>query len=151
MKETVESIRVNAKFETVHENFRRFHAYCKGRGTDLTLTYCLMAQNWHEFGDYLLFADEWDCDVCVNLVRVPSQCSLYTLPVEELDRITTMLEKQGETLLPQLKRIETSGSTRSPDFVDALRIRGIRLERHLQRRLPSSCSTRQSSNPIPTG
>lgn len=101
-KETVESIRVNAKFEMVRENFRRFHAYSREKKTDLTLTYCLMRQNWHEFGDYLLFADEWNCQVGVNLVREPPQCSLYTLPISELAEITKKLEKQGETLLPRL-------------------------------------------------
>ncbi len=101
---TVESIRVNAKFDLVHENFRRFHRYCRQRRTDITLTYCLMRQNWHEFGDYLLFADDWDCEVCVNLVREPAHCSLYTLPVEELSVIADELEKRSSTYLPKLKK-----------------------------------------------
>lgn len=129
-KKTVESIRINANFETVHENFRRFHKYTRERGTDLTLTYCLMRQNWHEFGDYLLFADDWDCPVCVNLVREPPHCSLYTLPIPELAKIAEALEKQQETILPKLgknrsvwidqitairRRVENSGeSSRSP-------------------------------------
>jgi MoaA/NifB/PqqE/SkfB family radical SAM enzyme len=101
---TVESIRVNAKFDVVHENFRRFHRYCHQRKTDITLTYCLMRQNWHEFGDYLLFGDDWDCEVCVNLVREPPHCSLYTLPVEELSTIADALEKQSATYLPKLRK-----------------------------------------------
>lgn len=129
-KQTVESIRVNAKYETVMENVRRFRAYTREKGTDLTLTYCLMRQNWHEFGDYLQFADELDCGVCVNLVREPPECSLYTMPVDELAKIAEALEKQGETLLPRLgrnrriwveqvtgvrRRVEHSGeSTRTP-------------------------------------
>ncbi|MBY0587948.1 SPASM domain-containing protein [bacterium] len=101
---TVESIRVNAKFDVVNENFRRFHRYCRERKTDITLTYCLMRQNWHEFGDYLLFGDDWDCEVCVNLVREPPHCSLYTLPVEELSTIADALEKQSSIYLPKLRK-----------------------------------------------
>jgi MoaA/NifB/PqqE/SkfB family radical SAM enzyme len=103
-KETVESIRVNAKHETILQNFQRFLDYTRRRGTDLTLTYCLMRQNWREFGDYLLFADEHDCGVCVNLVREPAECSLYTLPLDELASIAEALERQGETLTERLGR-----------------------------------------------
>lgn len=103
-KSTVESIRVHGKYETILQNFRRFLDYTRRRGTDLTLTYCLMRQNWREFGDYLLFADEHDCGVCVNLVREPADCSLYTLPVDELASIAAALERQGETLSAKLGR-----------------------------------------------
>lgn len=103
-KETVESIRVNAPFEAVMENFRRFHAYARRQGTYIGLTYCLMRQNWHEFGDFLLFADDWDCEVVVNLVREPPGCSLYTLPLKELARIADALERQGAQIRRRLGR-----------------------------------------------
>ncbi len=52
----------------VRENFLRFLAYARSRGTYIGLTYCLMRQNWHEFGDYLLYGDEHDVEVVVNTV-----------------------------------------------------------------------------------
>lgn len=118
-KQTVESIRVNAPFELVRENFLKFLAYARARGTYIGLTYCLMVQNWHEFGDYLLFADEHDCEVVVNTVREPPHCSLYRLPVEDLAKIVDSLEKQGEELLPRLGRNRNVWDT----HVSALRLR----------------------------
>jgi molybdenum cofactor biosynthesis enzyme MoaA len=93
-KETVERIRQNAEFETLRENFKRFHAYCARRGTDLSLTYCLMTLNWHEFGDYLAFADDHGVEVFVNTVTFPTELSLYELPKEELERVVVGLENQ---------------------------------------------------------
>jgi MoaA/NifB/PqqE/SkfB family radical SAM enzyme len=118
-KQTMESIRVNANFDEVRANLERFHAYCRQRGTCFGLTYCLMRQNWHEFGDYLLFADSLDCGCSVNTVREPPHCSLYTLPVDELSRIADELEKQGETLVAKLGRNRHVWETQ----VQAIRLR----------------------------
>lgn len=103
-KATVESIRVNAHHETVLENFKRFHAYARERRTYIGLTFCLMQKNWHEFGEYLLFGDEYDCQVVVNTVIQPLHLSLHVLPHDELQRVVQTMEKQGERILPQLKR-----------------------------------------------
>lgn len=103
-KETVERVRKNADFDTLRANFRRFHEYARQRGTDIGLTYCLMPANYHEFGEYLLFADEWDCDVTVNTVLHPPAHSLYAMSAEELRPIVASLETQGERVLPQLRR-----------------------------------------------
>lgn len=103
-KETVERVRVNARYEELMANFRRFHAYARRRGTEIGLTYCLMRQNWHEFGDYLLFADEWDCDVYVNTVIQPFECSLHTLRREELAEIVGKLLERDPDYQSRLRR-----------------------------------------------
>lgn len=102
--ETFEAIRINAKFDEVHRNFARFRAYTRQRGRSLSITHCLMRQNWREFGRLLLFADEHDCPVYVNLVREPPECTLYTLPLDELGRIVHELEREGQTLRDQLRQ-----------------------------------------------
>lgn len=101
-KETVEKIRVNAKYEEVMENIKRFRAYTRSRGTYLVLSYCLMRQNWHEFGDFLLLAESVGCEVFVNTVIDPDHCSLYTLPPDELAAIADRMEKQGSSLKGKL-------------------------------------------------
>jgi MoaA/NifB/PqqE/SkfB family radical SAM enzyme len=103
-KQTYERIRKNAVFEEVMENFRRFHDYARRRGTSIALTYCLMPANWREFGDFLLFADGWDVDVCVNTVLHPPEHSLYAMSAEELRPIVEGLEVQGRTIQPKLGR-----------------------------------------------
>jgi molybdenum cofactor biosynthesis enzyme MoaA len=103
-KETVESIRVNANYEEQLQILKRFREYTLQRGTGLSLTFCFMRQNWHEFGDYCLFADAWGCEVGVNTVTHPPEFGVYTLPLEELRKILKGMEAQASRLDSLLKR-----------------------------------------------
>lgn len=103
-KRTIESIRVHAVYEALMENFRAFRAYTRANKTCLTLTFCLMRQNWHELGEFCAFAEEWQCPVFVNTVRTPPEFSLYTLGRSELEMIVTSMEREQVGLLPRLKR-----------------------------------------------
>jgi MoaA/NifB/PqqE/SkfB family radical SAM enzyme len=103
-KETVESIRVNANYDEQLKILKRFREYTRERKTDLSLTFCFMRQNWHEFGEYCLFADEWGCNVGVNTVLNPPEFAVYNLPQEELRKILNAMEEQAARLGSQLKR-----------------------------------------------
>ena len=103
-KETIERIRVNARYEVLMHNIRQFREYTTERRTGFGLTYCLMRSNWEEFGDFCLFADSLDCGVFVNAVRTPAEVSLYTLTPPELGRIADSLESQSANLFPLLNR-----------------------------------------------
>ncbi|MBL8774573.1 MAG: radical SAM protein [Acidimicrobiales bacterium] len=99
--ETVESIRVGASHAALMENLARYRAYTTSRGTTLDLTFCFMRQNWHEFGAYLAFADEWGCRVYVNTVIHP-RFSVYHLPLAEFDAMLHALEAEDATRRDQL-------------------------------------------------
>lgn len=103
-KETFEKIRRKSNFDTVIANLRRFHTYTQGRGTSFHIAFCLMRQNWHEFGDVLLMGEDLDCDVLVNTVIDPSYCSLFTLPPHELRAVLQQMEKQGGSIAGRLGR-----------------------------------------------
>jgi|HubBroStandDraft_6_1064221.scaffolds.fasta_scaffold32024_3 radical SAM protein with 4Fe4S-binding SPASM domain len=103
-KETVEGIRVNARYEVLMQNLTRFQAYALARKTPFGLTFCLMRQNWHELGEFCLFADDLGCSVFVNSVRKPAESSLYALPLTDLMEIVLVMERQSATLLPRLRR-----------------------------------------------
>lgn len=90
---TVEAIRVGASHAQLMENLARYRAYTTARGTTLDLTFCFMAQNWHEFGAYLRFADQWGCRVYVNTVIHP-RFGLYHLPLDEFDAMVASLEAE---------------------------------------------------------
>ncbi len=98
---TVESIRVGASHAELLENLARYRAYTIERGTTLDLTFCLMRQNWHEFGEYLRFADHWGCRVFVNTVIQPA-FSVYQLPTTEFDDMLAALERQDDRLRAEL-------------------------------------------------
>jgi len=97
-KQTVEKIRVNCNYDEYFRNIQRFREYTKRRGTYMGISHCLMRENWHEFGDVLLLGESLGCNVFVNTVLAPDECSLFTLPPAELDRIVDEMEKQGSAL-----------------------------------------------------
>jgi MoaA/NifB/PqqE/SkfB family radical SAM enzyme len=103
-KTTLESIRVNAKYEEVIENCRRFREYARARKTSFSITFCLMRQNWHEFGDFCLMADSWDCSAGLNTVVQPPEFGIYSLPVGELRKVLNGMEAQAPMLETSLKR-----------------------------------------------
>ncbi|MGC9953348.1 MAG: radical SAM protein [Rhizomicrobium sp.] len=103
-KETFESIRINAVFEEVMENARRFHEYARQRKTSFSFTYCLMRQNWREFGDFCLMADAWDVAVAINTVRNPPQMAIYSLAPAGLRVVVDEMERQAIDLQSRLKR-----------------------------------------------
>lgn len=103
-KETVESIRVNAKYEEVMRHAQIFRDYAREKKTSFSLTFCLMRKNWHEFGDYCLLADSWDCAVGLNTVINPPEFGIYSLPVEELRKVLKGMDEQAPRLESSLKR-----------------------------------------------
>ena len=103
-KWTMESVRVNAKFESVMANLWRFRQYARKHHTFVSLTYCLMRHNWHELGEFCLMADELDCSVYINTVMRPPEFGLYTLPKEDLRKIARVMERQAASLSSQLRR-----------------------------------------------
>ena len=131
-KETLEKIRVNADYERLIANLHRFRDYTRRRKTYLGLSYCLMRQNWHEFGEFLLFADGLGCEVFVNTVIDPSDCSLYTLAPKELADVADNLEAQSHALRNRLslnrhiwentiKAVRGSANERQVEGVDRIK------------------------------
>ena len=101
-KETYESIRVDADFDEMMANLERYRAYAARAGTSVAMNLCLMVQNHHEFGDYLLWAEERSIPVNVSVVRQPGHCSIARLPVAELEAVLAGLEAQDAVVRPQL-------------------------------------------------
>jgi MoaA/NifB/PqqE/SkfB family radical SAM enzyme len=102
-RETVERVRQGASYDELMANLARYREYTQARGTTLDLTFCLMRQNWHEFGAYLRFADEWGCQVWVNTVVHPS-FSPYGLDPASFDEMLATLEAEDERRRAELGR-----------------------------------------------
>lgn len=103
-KETLEKIRVGASHEKIRENVRRFREEVDRSGGSLNFAFCLMRQNWHEFADFLRFAEDLESEVFVNTVTDPESCSLYALPPGEIEEIVARLEEEGGKIARGLKR-----------------------------------------------
>jgi molybdenum cofactor biosynthesis enzyme MoaA len=103
-KKTVESIRVNANFDEQMTILKILRDYTRERKTNLDLTFCFMRQNWHEFGEFCLLADQWDCGIFVNTVRHPAEYAVHNLPADELRRMLAVMEAQAPRLDGLLRR-----------------------------------------------
>ncbi len=143
-KETVESVRVNANFEEVRANVEKFLAYSRARKTHLSLTFCLMRQNWHEFGEYLRYGEERGVRVFINTVIDPVLSSLYTLPTSELESIAKRMDemnaREGYSRLPKNGAVWTSA-------VQALHKNADEQQRS---RIAEIKQANAAKNPIPT-
>lgn len=102
--ETLESLRVGVDFAELHANVDRYEETMAHRGGTVTYHYCLMVQNWHELGAFLLEADRRDRAVLVMTVTNPERFSLFDLPLDELQGVIEALEAEGEELAPRLGR-----------------------------------------------
>ena len=115
--ETYERIRINASFKAVMANARRFREYAHQRHTSFAFGFCFMRQNWREFGDFCLMADDWDAGVALNTVRQPLDMAVYTLPVNQLREVLEGLERPA----PELDRRLTRNRSVWFDEVERLR------------------------------
>lgn len=102
---TVESIRLGASFDAVMANIEWFRAYCDRKGTWFGLTYCLMTSNWHEFADFLLYAESIDAGVAVNRVVQPTRFSLFHLDPRDLADVLDGLRRDTRRLDGRLTRL----------------------------------------------
>lgn len=84
--ETYAAIRHGGNFEDLLTNVERFRDRCARKGTELHVSYCLMAQNVRELGGFLEWAEQFDVGASVNLVT-DTGLAMYDLPTERLEVI----------------------------------------------------------------
>lgn len=94
---TFERVRVGARFDDVRRNLDRFARYTSERGTQLTITFCLVQQNWFELGAMLRFAEDRGIAVKVQTVIEPGH-GVQRLPTDDLAFVVDALRREGEDL-----------------------------------------------------
>lgn len=85
-RERYESIRVGADHEAVWRNVERFRRWCRQRGTELRMCFCLMTSNWDELPSFLLRAREIGAAVSVNVVSDVG-LALHDIPTDQLRHV----------------------------------------------------------------
>lgn len=101
-RETYESIRIDADYDEVMTNLDRFCNYARRRGTSVAINYCLMVQNFHEFGEMLVFAERRGIAVNVSVVHYPAHTSIARQPQDKIAEIYRTLQDQSADVLAQL-------------------------------------------------
>ncbi len=102
---TFERLRTGADFAAVMGNVDRYETAVTAHGGRVGYHYCLVTLNWHEFGQFLLEAEERNRYVQVMTVTNPAHLSLFHLPAGDLARILSALEHEAERVAPQLRNL----------------------------------------------
>ncbi|MCB1041013.1 MAG: SPASM domain-containing protein [Acidimicrobiales bacterium] len=101
---TLESLRVGVDRDRLFANLGHYQEAVAGHEGTVSIHFCLMRQNWHEFADLLLEADRRDIHVIVMTVTGPAGFSLWDLPAPELREVLDGLERRGEQVADRLGR-----------------------------------------------
>jgi len=99
---TFESIRVGAAHSQVLANIDRFREVAARNDMPTSINHCLMRQNYHEFGELLIWAEERAMPVDVSVVRTPAHSSIAHLGHEQLEQVCTFLDDQADRVRPRL-------------------------------------------------
>ncbi len=121
---TYEGIRVGAEFDQVMANLDRFESYATRHGTKVSLAHCLMRPNWHEFAQFLRFAEDRGFEVGMNEVIFPVELSLFQMPPEELRHVVSAMERDESGIAASLDSLKPTWNGQ----LDALRNRLATLE-----------------------
>ncbi|MCF8257353.1 MAG: radical SAM protein [Flavobacteriales bacterium] len=79
-----ETIRVNAKFSRVMENFDHHHAYCRDNGRTMCIMVNPMRNNWHEMPEFVRFANGRNVNLWFNTIHRPKEWAIWSLPTDQL-------------------------------------------------------------------
>lgn len=90
-KENYETIRRNAKFESVMDNIEYFVEYCKRKSSTLSISICPMTINWQEIPDIINFCNQRRAWIYFNTVIYPPELSIQQLGSSEIDNIIIKL------------------------------------------------------------
>lgn len=101
-QETFEKIRINAKFDAVMANLKRFQGICKERGTGIAIMFTLSRLNWFELGDLLLMAEDMGIPVSVSQLWEPRRFSLFSMSPQALGEVVSKLEARDAELQSKL-------------------------------------------------
>jgi MoaA/NifB/PqqE/SkfB family radical SAM enzyme len=95
---TLESIRVGVDATRLWRNVDRFQELVEEAGQGMTLSFCLMSNNWTELAPFLIEADRRGLNCNVILVNQPRRYDLLQLPHPELERVHAELAASAPAL-----------------------------------------------------
>ena len=99
---TLEALRVGVDRDKLFRNVDRYQEAVAASGGTVSFHFCLMRQNWHEFGTFLLESDRRGAHTLIMTVTGPAGFSLWDLPEADLRDVLASLEREEETLAPRL-------------------------------------------------
>ncbi len=89
--EIYETIRVNAHFDRVMENFLFYRQYTKEHNRTMCLMVNPMRNNWHEMPEFIRFVNKHNINIWFNTIHRPVEWAIWSLPKNELKKIFEQL------------------------------------------------------------
>ena len=90
-KSRYEQIRYGASFEQVMRNIEYFSAYSRMNKKSLSISMCVMRDNWEEMPAFVEFCNKLDAHITFHKVWAPMKYALHTLSESELRTIHSFL------------------------------------------------------------
>lgn len=88
-----ETVRVNAQFKRVLENFEYFMNYAKTNNRTICIMVNPMRNNWHEMPEFVRFVNKYDINLWFNTIHRPVDWAIWSLPASELKEIYETLSE----------------------------------------------------------
>ena len=110
-KETYETIRVNADFDKLMANIKKFGDYCHSKKAILSIMINPMRNNWFEMPDFVSFCNRNNYHLWFNTIYRPFHLSLWNLTSVQLQNIYEKLTAQNFEKLPGTEESIYYGNT----------------------------------------
>lgn len=98
---TYAKVRRGGDHHALMRNIEKFEKSCELRDTDLHVSYCLMENNWHELGRFLVWAERFRVPASVNLVT-DLGLALHDLQLESLLDVQQAWNEESMTIQNRL-------------------------------------------------
>jgi MoaA/NifB/PqqE/SkfB family radical SAM enzyme len=107
--EVLESIRVGVDHDRLLRNIDRFAEVLAEIDRRLTLSFCVMPENWHQVPDFMELAEAKGANPDLILVGAPAEWDLLQLPTAELADVVASLRARPPSLHSERGRREWNG------------------------------------------
>ncbi len=111
VKQTYETIRVNAGFDELCQNVQWFVNYCKQKNTYCNISYCVMQQNVHEIAAMAQWCNRLQVPLTLQPVITPYKISVRGIATAQLQHIKNHLQQE-------LKNLPTQGHIESQNYLE---------------------------------
>ncbi len=88
-----ETIRVNAHFDRVMENFLFYRQYTKENNRTMCLMVNPMRNNWHEMPEFIRFVNKHNINLWFNTIHRPAEWAIWSLTHTELKKVYETLRE----------------------------------------------------------
>ncbi len=116
-KPIYESIRINADFDLVMENFGYLYEYCNNKKISIDISSCIMKKNWFEAPDFINYCNRLNLGVYFHVINFPAE---YTLRFCDSAMLKNIHEEYCKCEFPESNPVERKNKSIFNDLVSKI-------------------------------